>query len=100
MKTILILLLMTAPASAAWDMGNLTPRQQRAVQQVVRDWTRNYKKYPVRSGPKVRHTTPKMWVNPNVRTYTRSGGVVKPYTGGPLTILNPYVSKAEGGGGE
>jgi len=105
MKTILILLLMAAPASAKWDLNNLTPSQRTSLI-IMRDrWNNGYRGRP---SPTPRCSWGRMtWYDGKVKdakpqsghTPARSGHTPATYGGGPLTILNPFVSKAEGGSG-
>jgi len=87
MKTILILLLMAAPATAAWDLNNLTPRQRASLITTRNRWNNGYHGRPRQTGcPGIRHS---YWVHPNVSTGRRAT-IPTPV---PLTIINPYVEK-------
>ena len=88
MKTLLILLLLAAPASAAWDLNNLTPSQRSSLITMRNRWNNGYRgRAPCKRCTGMRST---YWVHPNVSAPPRyySGST---YSGGPLTIINPYV---------
>ena len=105
MKTILILLLMAAPAIAVdttkWDLDNLTPSQRSSLI-IMRDrWNNGY-----RGTPRCETTcswgldrSSWGWRNPNVKT-GRPHTSARLQAPGPQMLLNPYVAKAEGGGGK
>ena len=104
MRILIILLLMAAPATAAgWDLNNLTPSQRSSLI-IMRDrWNNGYRgtpRCPPCSG--VKH----VWYDGKVKDAKPAGGRRRRapdgdshHGGGPLTILNPYVSKEEGGSG-
>ena len=104
MRSLIILLLLCAPASAAgWDLNNLTPSQRSSLI-IMRDrWNNGYRgtpPCPPCSG--VKH----VWYDGKVKDAKPAGGqrhrapagASSHYGEGPQMILNPYVSKAEGGG--
>ena len=111
MKTILILLLMAAPASGAWDLNNLTPSQRNALIVIRDSWNNGFRGTPrCKTGcgagvikhqwydGKVKDAVPAVPAAP--RRAPRRRSYAGSYGGGPEMVLNPFVSQAEGGGGQ
>ena len=98
MKTILILLLLAAPASAAWDLNNLTPSQRSSLITMRNRWNNGFRGTPrCKTGCEagvIRH----QWYDGKVKDAKPVGSLRAPansYNGGPETILNPYVKSNE-----
>ena len=109
MRTLIILLLMAAPASGAWDLNNLTPSQRNALIVIRDSWNNGFRGTPrCKTGcgagvikhqwydGKVKDAVPARRARPAPGPARSYGGS---YGGGPETVLNPFVSEAEGGGG-
>ena len=102
---------MAAPATAAgWDLNNLTPSQRNALIVIRDSWNNGFRGTPrCKTGcgagvikhqwydGKVKDAVPardnSIYIKAPARRYAGS------YGGGPETVLNPFVSEAEGGSG-
>ena len=91
MKTLLIVLLLAAPASAAWDLNNLTPSQRSSLITMRNRWNNGYRgRAPCKRCTGMRST---YWIHPNVGAPASTSIYQPAYSGGPLTIINPYVTQ-------
>lgn len=93
MKTILILLLLAAPATAKWDLNNLTPSQRNQLI-IMRDrWNSGWRGTPRcnTNCSGVRHE----WYDGKVKDAVPVPSYAGSHGGGPSTIINPYVKSNE-----
>jgi len=108
MRTLIILLLLAAPASAAWDLDNLTPSQRASLITMRDRWNAGFRGTPrCNTGSCSWGLDWSSWTRRqpaatggNRRQPARTWSSSSYYTGGPETVLNPFVSEAEGGSGQ